>query len=171
MTGIKRVHAGFGHESTINESVEWYTPREIFDSLGLTFDLDPCSPGAGKSFVPARRHLTVVDDGLTSDWGDGLVFVNPPYGKQTAEWMEKFARHRNGIALVFARTDTRWFTQVADADAICFVSSRIRFYKGSIAERGGSPGAGSMLVAYGAVAAEAVLRSGLGHCFRQLQAA
>ena len=29
-------------------------PPEIFDALGLTFDLDPCSPGAGH-WVPARN--------------------------------------------------------------------------------------------------------------------
>jgi hypothetical protein len=33
------------HENSIGESDEWYTPPEIFDALGLTFDLDPCSPG------------------------------------------------------------------------------------------------------------------------------
>ena len=32
--------------------------------------------------------------------------MNPPYGKFTAKWLEKFINHRNGIALVFARTDT-----------------------------------------------------------------
>ena len=37
--------SGFTHESTYNESKEWYTPRRIFDALGLEFDLDPCSPG------------------------------------------------------------------------------------------------------------------------------
>ena len=56
--------SGFAHESTHNISVEWYTPPEIFTALGLAFDLDPCSPGPGKSFVPARRHYTVADDGL-----------------------------------------------------------------------------------------------------------
>lgn len=48
--------------------MEWYTPPEIFDALGLTFDLDPCSPGAGRSFFPTGRRYTGADDRLRSPW-------------------------------------------------------------------------------------------------------
>lgn len=154
---------GFTHESTINESVEWYTPPEIFEALNVTFDLDPCSPGEGLTFVPATRHLTVKDDGLTSDWGNSFVFVNPPYGAQTAAWMKKLAEHGNGIALVFARTDVKWFHEIADQlDAVLFVQSRIRFYQGSKTNRGGSPGAGSMMLAFGDKAVTVLQNSNLG---------
>ena len=161
-----RPTTGFAHESTHNESVEWYTPPEIFDGLGLTFDLDPCSPGAGKSYVPTLRHYTVVDDGLASPWF-GTVFVNPPYGPETPKWMRRLADHGDGIALVFARTDVKWFQEVGvKADLICFISGRIKFFKGNVDDRGGTPGAGSMLLAYGAKAAEALRNSGLGSCFQ-----
>lgn len=157
--------AGFTHESTVNESIEWYTPPEVFDALGLEFDLDPCSPGEGRSFVPAKKHYTVIDDGLVSPW-EGTVFVNPPYGKHTPVWLEKLAQHGDGIALVFARTDTKWFRAAAhSADVICFISSRVRFYQGNTENRGGTPGTGSMLIAYGDRAADAVRNSGLGLCF------
>lgn len=156
---------GFTHESTTNESIEWYTPPEIFHALNLTFDLDPCSPGEGKSFVPARRHYTATDDGLNLPW-HGTVFMNPPYGAHTPAWMRKLAHHGDGIALVFARTDVRWFQHTAGtADAVCFISSRVKFYKGNTRTRGGTPGAGSALIAYGPTATHAVLQSGLGLCF------
>lgn len=156
---------GFTHESTRNESFEWYTPPEVFAGLGLTFDLDPCSPGAGKSFVPALNHYTIEDDGLASPWF-GTTFVNPPYGSETPKWMRKLAEHGDGIALVFSRTDVKWFQEVGvQADLICFVSGRIKFFKGNIEDRGGTPGAGSMLLAYGETAAKALLNSGLGACF------
>lgn len=168
---------GFTHESTVNETFEWYTPPEIFDALGLMFDLDPCSPGAGKSFVPARRHYTIVDDGLVQPWA-GTVWMNPPYGAQTPVWMRKLAEHGDGIALVFARTDVKWFQELApSADAICFVSGRIRFFRGGMTERPGTPGAGSMLIAFGGKAAAAVRDCGLGvvvepaRTFAELQAA
>lgn len=158
--------SGFTHESSINESVEWYTPPEIFEALDLTFDLDPCSPGAGKSYVPALEHYTIDDDGLAHEWGSKLVWMNPPYGPHTKIWMEKLARHGNGIALVFARTDVRWFQEFGvKADLVCFVNSRIRFFEGDISKRGGTPGAGSMLLAYGAKSAKALAASGLGACF------
>lgn len=145
--------SGFTHESTYNESVEWYTPPEIFDALAWQFDLDPCSPGEGKSFVPARRHLTVEDDGLATPWPKGdLVWMNPPYGSQTPVWMKKLEEHGNGIALVFARTDVRWFQDLFQRESlrsVLFVSGRIRFYQGNTTNRGGTPGAGSMLLAFG----------------------
>lgn len=156
---------GFTHESSINESVEWYTPPEIFDALGLTFDLDPCSPGPGKSYVPTLKHYTIEDDGLTSPW-QGSCWVNPPYGPHTKVWMEKLAAHGDGMALVFARTDVKWFQEHGvKADMVCFVSSRIRFYQGSVDVQGGTPGAGSMILAYGEKCAAALAASGLGACF------
>jgi hypothetical protein len=160
-----RPTGGFAHESTVNESVEWYTPPSIFEKLGIRFDLDPCSPGAGKSFVPADNHYTIVDDGLASPWF-GTVWVNPPYGKHTPVWMEKLAEHGDGIALVFARTDVAWFHEFGTkADVVCFVRSRVKFFQGDMETQPGTPGAGSMLLAYGPKAAAALRQSGLGACF------
>ena len=158
---------GFSHESTVNESIEWYTPPVIFEKMGVTFDLDPCSPGEGKSFVPTRKHLTIDDDGLATPWDkEDFAFVNPPYGPHTKDWMRKLAERGNGIALVFARTDVAWFQEVADkTSVVCFVSGRIKFYKGNIVDQAGTPGAGSMLVGFGDRAREVLLASGLGKCF------
>lgn len=153
---------GFTHESGANKSVEWYTPPEIFDALGLVFDLDPCSPGEGKDFVPAEHRFTLADDGLSKPWF-GTAFVNPPYGKHTPAWLAKLADHGDGVALVFARTDTRWCQEaMAGASAVCFIASRVRFYAGGRVERGGTPGCGSMLIAFGGTARQAVLGCGLG---------
>jgi len=162
---------GFTHESTHNESKEWYTPRYIFNGLGIGFDLDPCSPGQEiVPWVPAQFHHTVKDNGLTTDWF-GKVFMNPPYGSDTPKWMERLSNHGNGIALVFARTDTKWFhAYVPKADAICFISGRIGFvphdkallYADGQWDTKGGCGAASMLVAYGAEMAGALLRSRLG---------
>lgn len=153
---------GFTHESQHNESAEWYTPPEIFEALGLTFDLDPCSPGEGKDFVPARKRYTKQDNGLLQNW-EGLVFMNPPYGMETAKWMDKLANYGNGIALVFSRTDVKWFqSNISKMSGVCFISSRTKFYQGSKDVRGGTPGAGSMLCCFGDVAAEAAKNSNLG---------
>lgn len=55
-----------------SENVEWYTPPQIFEALGMHFDLDPCSPGVGKSFVPANTHYTRADDGLAAPWAGSV---------------------------------------------------------------------------------------------------
>ena len=82
--------------------------------------------------------------------------------------MKRLAEYGNGMALVFSRTDVKWFQDyVADkASLVCFISGRIKFFQGDIKKRGGTPGAGSMLVAYGEEAAYAVWKSGLGSCVR-----
>ena len=167
---------GFTHESTYNESKEWYTPRPIFQKLGIDFDLDPCSPGQDiVRWIPAQIHYTIRDDGLTAKWF-GNVFMNPPYGMDTPNWMRRLSKHGTGIALVFARPDTRWFHDyVPLADAVCFIKGRIAFvpaetkekdYPGLYADGQWQPkggcGAASMLVAYGEKNAEALLKSNLG---------
>lgn len=162
---------GFTHESTYNESKEWYTPEYIFDALGLEFDLDPCSPGADiVPWIPAERHLTYLDDGLSAHW-QGRVWLNPPYGMDTPKWLEHLAATGNGIGLVFARTDTRWFHKcVPLADAICFIRGRVQFvaaddaydYQHNLYQPKGGCGAASMLVAFGRDNGEALFRCGLG---------
>ena len=61
-------------------SDDCYTPRWVFDAMGLTFDLDVAAPPGGPWHVPAARYYTAEDDGLTSPW-DGLVWCNPPYSR------------------------------------------------------------------------------------------
>jgi hypothetical protein len=149
---------GMAHEPPVNKTVEWYTPKYIFNALDITFDLDPCSPGKDiVPWVPAIKHYTPAEDGLMLPWS-GNVWMNPPYGKNTVVWLERLALHGNGVALLFVRTDASWFHRfVPRADAICFVKGRIAFVAESGAksyvegswEPKASPGAGSMLIAYG----------------------
>lgn len=163
---------GFTHESTRStmpdgEENQWFTPKYLFDAIGLEFDMDPCSPGAGLTHVPAKKHLTIVEDGLVTPW-EGTVFMNPPYGKHTSVWMEKLQKHDDGMALVFARTSTKWFQAcVQTASAVCFIDKRVKFHKGGLHEGSqvGSPAADSMLIGYGKIAGDALKNSGLGLVF------
>lgn len=145
-----------------DESQQWYTPPEIFEALDLTFDLDPCSPGAGKSFVPALTHYTAAEDGLASPW-QGLVWVHPPHGPQSVAWVEKLAAHGNGIALLVTET-THLDTHQGQADLACRVGAPMRFFRGGIAKRVDEPVRSITLLAYGQRAATALAVSGLGTC-------
>lgn len=153
---------GMTHESPVNASIEWYTPAWVFEKLGTSFDMDVASPEAGSlPWIPAREFITPSMDGLTYPWA-GSVWCNPPYGPETIKWLARMDAHGNGIALVFARTDTRWFHQyVAHAYAICFIDGRIRFVDRD-GKQGGSPGCGSMLVAWGEENAKVLERAKLG---------
>ncbi len=137
-----------GHHSARMKNNEWLTPPEILGKLGA-FDLDPCAP-VHRPWPTARVHLTQEDDGLARPW-TGRVWLNPPYGLEAARWLEKLADHGNGIALIFARTETEmFFSTVWDrADAVLFIHGRLHFYNTAGERAAANAGAPSVLVAYG----------------------
>jgi hypothetical protein len=158
----------------IPSHTEWYTPPEFFNSMGVEFDLDPCSPG--KQIVPwnpARRHLTVKEDGLATDWESNFIFLNPPYGLRwnVDEWIEKFVAHRNGVALLPDFTSTGWWHLLtASADVVMFVKPKIYFKNGRPTERGRTNSLWSTLVAMGEHGVQALRnaeRNGRGLCFQR----
>ena len=125
------------------------TPPEYFKAIGLTFDLDPCSPGPGH-WVPALKIYTAADDGLRQPWPpNDRVFMNPPFGGRRGHvpWLRKFFAHPGGgIALVAARTSADWFHEVVvpNAELLCFPNGKTKFHRpdGSI---GREPGTGVVL--------------------------
>jgi hypothetical protein len=123
----------FASAGISNENDEWYSPSWFWPALGVEFDLDPCSPGAPPSTVPAKRHLTKADNGLAAEW-HGSVWLNPPFSSKRA-WYERMVVHGNGIALMPARTETLDLqVYMTAAAALLFLRSRIYF------ERGHRPG-------------------------------
>lgn len=46
-----------------------YTPKWLFDQLGLQFDLDVAAPLQGIPWLPAKRWFSQAEDGLLQDWG------------------------------------------------------------------------------------------------------
>lgn len=58
--------------------------------------------------------------------------------------------NNNGIALLFNRCDSKMFQDVIfpNATAIMFLKGRIKFYRPD-GTQGGSPGTGSVLIAFG----------------------
>ena len=127
---------------------EWLTPHEIIKSLG-EFDLDPCAP-INRPWNTAKNHFTIQDDGLSKKW-HGRVWLNPPYGNETPKWLSMIASHGDGIALIFARTETKMFFKYVwnMADAVLFIKGRLRFYNIDGTQSKYSGGAPSCLIAYG----------------------
>ena len=143
------------------ETDEWYTPRYIFDELGIEFDLDVAAPIDGPRHVPCAAWFHAGDDALSQIWR-GLVWMNPPFGHQSTKrrWLTKFFNHGNGIALVPDRTSAPWWQEFAPlADAVLFVSPKIKFERpdGSIGE---SPGTGTTLLSAGRIATDALMNAG-----------
>jgi hypothetical protein len=114
------------------------------------------------------RHMHLwepgIITGLNLPWSMyGRIWLNPPYGNETFRWMECFARHRRGVALIFARTETKGFHEhiFQKAKAIYFLKGRVKFHRedGSCPKNG--PAAPSCLVMHTEEYTAAVLNSGL----------
>lgn len=138
---------------------DWLTPQEILSALG-PFDLDPCA----SQFQPwrtAANQFTIEDDGLARAWA-GRVWCNPPYGPHAEKFLKRCAEHGNGIALIFARTETKAFQEWCwqRADAMLFMAGRIKFRLPG-GGHSGTAGAPSVLIAYGKSNAEALRTSGI----------
>ena len=152
-----------GHQSARGGTVEWLTPPEILAALG-PFDLDPCAPVV-RPWNMAARHFTLAEDGLAQDWA-GRVWMNPPYGGDTWEWLRRLAEHGDGIAIIFARTETFGFHRYGweRADGMMFFEGRIHFHHLDGRRAKGNCGGPSVLLAVGQKNCRRLHSSGLpGH--------
>jgi hypothetical protein len=142
----------------------WLTPPEIVRALG-EFDLDPCAAPSPRPWDTAVRHIELPECGLAADW-HGRVWLNPPYGQHTSAWLKKMADHGDGIALVFARTETRMFVDHVwgKADGLLFLANRPHFHYPDGTRAKGNSGGPLVLIAYGQDNASMLRTCGLpGH--------
>ncbi len=111
---------------------EWYTPQRLFDMLDKTFNftLDPCCTHEN---AKCKKHYTLEDDGLSKDWTKDVVFMNPPYGGHTAEWLKKAQESSEEgatvVCLIVSSTDRSYWHEVIEknADEIWFLRGRVKF--------------------------------------------
>ena len=164
-----------GHQGAVMVSDTYLSDPKIIASLGQ-FDLDPCAPVI-RPWDTAKKHYTIVDNGLSKPW-EGRVWLNPPYGRGIGTRLERMGMHNNGIALIFARTETEAFHKLVFpvATSVFFFSGRLYFYdihgnkatitnpKSKYYGKVANGGAPSVLIAYGEQNTEAIERAGLkGH--------
>ena len=112
-----------------SKSNEWATPQDTFDKLNdeFHFTLDPCATSDNHK---CDRFYTLENNGLLQDWTGERVFMNPPYSKEISKWMQKLAESNVelGVALVPARTDTKWFhNYVYGKCELRFIKGRLKF--------------------------------------------
>jgi len=123
---------------------DYETPPDLFKLLDDEFHFE-CDLAASKENAKCAKYFDVQSDALDpfNVW-EGVCFLNPPFGVpgkvsqiergyRMARWMRKavLCSHVNGatiVALIPARTDTRWFLDYVNPYAeIRFVNRRLRF--------------------------------------------
>lgn len=116
-----------------SKSDRWETPKEFFEGLNklFHFTLDAC---AMPENAKCERYFTPEQDGLSQPW-DGVVWCNPPYGRQVGKWVKKaYDTAKEGTAVVVmllpARTDTAWYHDYCYMNrfaTVRFVRGRLKF--------------------------------------------
>ena len=124
----------------------WISPPEFIADLG-PFDLDPC--GCVPQPWPTAETIW-CENGLLRRWF-GRVWMNPPYGPDLGTWLRRLSEHGNGIAVTFARTETRAFFEWVwpVASGLRFLKGRPHFYRPDGSRATGNSGGPVVLIAYG----------------------
>ena len=141
-------------------SNDYYTPKWVFETLNVEFDIDVCAPVHGIPWIPAKRWFSQIDDGLAQDWAGNFVWMNPPYS-QPAAWAEKFVENANGLALMpTARSD--WFNFMWErVDAVTIMPVKMEFERPN--EKSKTIAFHTMLFAMGKTAVKTLNASKIGH--------
>ena len=99
----KKVEQQAYHQSI---KMDYGTPWKVFREYDAEFHftLDVC---ASAENAKCPRYFTEAQDGLVQDWGREICWMNPPYGDNLPDWMEK-----------------AYLSSLAGATVCCYVPSR-----------------------------------------------
>lgn len=108
----------------------WETPQDFFDKLNdeFHFTLDVA---ASDHNAKCYHYYTKYEDGLKMPW-HGVVWCNPPYGREIGKWVKKAYFEAilgtTVVMLIPARTDTKWFHDYILGKAeVRFIRGRLKF--------------------------------------------
>lgn len=124
------------------------TPPKFIEYLelmhGVNFDLDVC---AEDHTAKAPKWFTIDDDCLTRNWDARTAWMNPPYGRKIAQFLEKGIEEvekgncRELYVLIPARVDTQWFHDlvVPKASHVYLIKGRFNFKHSSAVKNANAP--------------------------------
>ncbi len=112
---------------------DWATPQALFDALNEEFGF---VIDAAASEHNAKCNTYLSTNSLSYPWAElseyRSVWLNPPYGKDIGQWVEKaYKESKRGccvVVLTFVRSDTKWWHDWAmKAAEIRLIKGRIKF--------------------------------------------
>lgn len=106
----------------------WETPQQLFNELDdeFHFELDVCADDGN---TKCQRWWSKEEDGLQMEWMTGYWnWMNPPYGREIGKWVKRAYENGWTVALLPARTDTRWWHDyIQDKAEVRFIKGRLKF--------------------------------------------
>lgn len=110
---------------------DWETPQALFEELDsiYSFTLDAAASDENHK---VNAYFTAEQDSLSQQWG-GVVFCNPPYGRNVGKWVRKAhdeaaAGNATVVMLIPARTDTSyWHDYIFGKAKVRFLRGRLKF--------------------------------------------
>lgn len=136
---------------------EWGTPPEVFEPLLAEFgmDLDVCA-SPGRELLPC--YYSPENNGLSRPWASlaACAWMNPPYGRTISAWVakavEEAQRGCTVVALLPARTDTRWWHDhvIGSGAEVRFLRGRVRFIAADGKRRASAPFPSAVVIFRGA---------------------
>lgn len=139
-TPIRRGEEDNGY-TTFEGAEGTYIAPEIVEAMVICLgkiDLDPCAGRHSGAEIPAGESLGPDIDGLTCEW-NGRIGLTPPYGHMIRYWISRLCEEYSAgrtvaaVAIVPARTDDRWWTEIADyAAAVCFIEEQYKSVKSGL---------------------------------------
>jgi phage N-6-adenine-methyltransferase len=118
------------HFSSVRQ--DWATPWAVFNQWNnrFCFTLDVC---ASADNAKCERYYDIQTNGLAQDWSKDVCWMNPPYGREIVQWVQKaYEESLRGavvVCLLPSRTDTGWWHSfvIPGASQIHYLRGRIRF--------------------------------------------
>ncbi len=113
---------------------KWQTPPEIFRQLNDEFHFTLDAAAEAETAL-CGTYFTEEDDALKQNWGEHIVFCNPPYSKLRAFAKKAYEESRRGatvVMLVPARTDTKAFHEYLSKGEVRFIKGRLKFLQNGL---------------------------------------
>jgi len=129
-----------------SNKLDWETPSWLFELLDDHFNFE-CDVCADDRNYLVKNYFTKENSCLNKEWYN-MNFMNPPYGRKLPPFVEKAYNESKDygplskmtVALLPARTDTKWFHDyIYNKAEIIFIKGRLKFGGDSKNIKGAAP--------------------------------
>lgn len=139
--------------------VDFWTPSALFEAVNKKFGPFTLDAAASRENTKCTSYFTEEQDGLNQKW-TGVVWCNPPYGRETkasrgtAAWFRKAVAeidkgHAERIVILApSYTDLAYFHEVIfpRVNTIIYIKSRVKFDGPNICKGGTARHASALYV-------------------------